>query len=105
MTTSQICKGERRRADVRGKKLFGLDFLEVSDDQLSLSVTFLGKAPRLNIKPQQLHIDGGRRVRNIQVTNVQMQREKNPEFDDAMTVTVDKYGDFSTYTLRVVGID
>lgn len=105
MTTSQVCKDERRRADVRSKSLFGLDFLEVSDDQLSLSVTFLGKAPRLNIKPQQLRIEGGRRVRNIQVTNVQMQREKNPEFDDAMTVTVDKYGDFSTYTLRVVGID
>ena len=105
MTTSQICKDERRRAEVRENSLFGLDFLEVSDDQLSLRVTFLGKAPQLDIKPQQLHIDGGRRIRNIQVTNVQMQREKNPEFDDAMTVTVDKYGDFSTYILRVVNTD
>lgn len=76
MTTSQICKDERRRAEVRENSLFGLDFLEVSDDQLSLRVTFLGKAPQLDIKPQQLHIDGGRRIRNIQVTNVQMQREK-----------------------------
>jgi len=46
MKTS-ICKKDLRREEVRAKeKLNGLDYLEVSDNQLTLTVYFLGKAPQ-----------------------------------------------------------
>lgn len=42
------CKQEQRRDLVRKEKyLNGLDYLEVSDDQLTITVYFLGKAPLL----------------------------------------------------------
>src|SRR5439155_12456758 len=40
--------------------------------------------------------------RNIQVTGAKVNHESGPERDDSMQVKVDKPGDFSTYTLRLV---
>ncbi|HLJ35923.1 MAG TPA: putative baseplate assembly protein, partial [Ktedonobacteraceae bacterium] len=101
MKTSEICNDERRRSDVREAELQGLDYVEVSDDQLTLSVYFLGKAPR-QLGPENIQISGGRRVINIHVLKVTVHRNKDPELDDYMEVGVDRAGDFSTYTLRLV---
>jgi hypothetical protein len=97
------CQFEGRRERVRRSTLMGLDYLEVSSDQLTLTVYLLGQAPK-QIKPANLQIRGGERVTGIQVESVTVQ----PETDDAdasLTVTVDQYGDFSTYTLSVVALD
>lgn len=106
-----ICQDDARREAVRARpELNGLDYVEVGDDQLTLTVYFLGKAPE-SIKEgstQVVCIEGGRRIRDIQVVAVDVQRNPDPEQDDYLTVTVDKPGDFSTYTLRLVdlpGID
>ena len=102
MNNPAICKDDQRRHAVRHKTgLNGLDYLEVSEDQLMLTVFFLGKAPD-HINATNVRIDGGRRVRDIKVLKVEIERDPNPELDDHMVVQVDKYGDFSTYTLRVV---
>src|SRR5450755_545550 len=101
-TTNEVCNDEQRREKVRtSAHSSGLDYVEVCEDQLSLSVYFLGKAPQELDTPNVI-IEGGRRVRNIQVLNVQVHRDKDSELDDWMEVTVDKAGDFSTYTLRIV---
>ncbi len=105
MHTAAICKNDERRDAVRRKTgLSGLDYLDVSDDQLTLTVFFLGKAPP-QIDATNVRIDGGRRVRGIKVVKVEIQRNPEPELDDCMVVQVDKYGDFSTYTLRVVEVE
>jgi hypothetical protein len=102
MNTSEVCKDDERRDAVRHKTgLNGLDYLDVSGDQLTLTVFFLGKAPQ-QINATNVGIDGGRRIRDIKVVKVELQRDPNPELDDRMVVRVNKYGDFSTYTLRVV---
>jgi hypothetical protein len=106
MSTSEICTNERRRDKVRNSSsLIGLDYVEVSHDQLVLRVYFLGDAPQ-GIKPQNVRIEGGRRVRNIKVVDVDPEppedSEFDTEFDDYIDVTVDKAGDFSTYTLRLI---
>jgi Baseplate J-like protein len=100
-TASEVCNDEQRREKVRGFGLSGLDYVEVSEDQLTLSVYFLGKAPE-GLETPNVIIEGGRRVHNIQVLYVQIYRERDPDLDDWMDVTVDKAGDFSTYTLRLV---
>lgn len=101
--TTLTCQSERRRERVRHSPLMGLDYLEVSPDQLTLTVYLLGQAPE-QIKPANLQIRGGERITGIQVTGVDVE----PETDDAdafLTVTVDQYGDFSTYTFCAVALD
>jgi hypothetical protein len=126
MNPSASCKDDRRRDAVRAKLDWnGLDYLEVSEDQLTLRVFFLGKAPsqllrRPDEEPaaykkrlkQSVHIEGGRRIRGINVVDVEIHQAKDPktgkvdpELDDWMDVRVDKYGDFSPYTLRLVGVE
>jgi hypothetical protein len=94
---------ERRRL-ARAMPLNGLDYLEVSDDQRHLTVFFLEKAPQW-LTARHLRIEGGQRVRGIRVLKAEIKRSDDPELDDCMTVTVDKPGDFSNYTLCVIALD
>ncbi len=104
-TSVLVCKNDRRRDLVRHKKgLNGLDYLEVSEDQFTLTVYFLGKAPA-HLEKENIRIEGGRRITNIQVTNVEIHREDDPELDDCVHITVNKPGDFSTYCLCLIEID
>ena len=109
------CNNEQRRVQVREKQgLNGLDYLEVSDDQLNyfevsdsqltLIVYFLGKAPE-TLEKENIQIKGGKRIKDIQITAVEIHREEDPEVDDCVHITVNKYGDFSTYTLCLIDID
>lgn len=100
-----VCQNEQRRHEVRKTtSLNGLDYLEVSDDQLTLEVYFLGKAPPL-IEKENIRIEGGRRITNIHVLDIEIFRNEDPEADDCLTVSVDKPGDFSPYRLRLIEID
>jgi len=98
------CREEGRRDDVRRAPLFGLDFVDVSDDELTLEVFFLGKAPE-KIEKANIAITGGRRIRDLEVTDLRVFRQPDPILDDYMEVRVDKPGDFSTYTLGLVKLD
>jgi hypothetical protein len=98
------CQDEWRRAAVRAAPLLGLDYVDVSDDQTTLTVFFLGKAPT-KIEKQNVRISGGTRIRQIQVTGITVHRQKDPALDDSMDVRVDQAGDFSMYTLSVVKLD
>ncbi len=108
-----VCQKNRRREKVREKhNLYGLDFVEVGDDRRVLTVFFLGKADynpntddRLSLTPENIIIEGGRRIRDIRVEKVEVTQIEMPELDDFMTVTLNKAGDFSTYTLKVVERD
>jgi hypothetical protein len=105
------CKQDDRRDAVRDYQgLTGIDYVEVSADQKTLTVYFLGKLPPELQKPQlglqkYVRIDGGTRITGIQVVEVTPFPDPDPEEDDYLTVQLDKYGDFSTYTLQLVGVD
>ena len=102
--SSLSCKDQARREAVRTAPLYGLDYVEVSDDQLTLTVFFLGKAPA-NIQRPNVTISGGVRITGIQVTGITMHRQEDATLDDSMDVRVNQPGDFSTYTLNVVALD
>jgi hypothetical protein len=99
--TAAGCTLERRREDVRQSPLFGLDYVEVGASQTMLEVFFLGKAPP-NIKAANVTITGGRPVK---VTSLRLNRQTDPTLDDWMEVDVDQPGDFSLYTLALLGLD
>ena len=68
--TDLICQNEQRREAVRRKpRLYGLDYLMVSEDQRTLTVHFLGKAPPgpQGMDKDNVLIEGGRRIRDIRV--------------------------------------
>ncbi|MGH8475681.1 MAG: putative baseplate assembly protein [Methylococcales bacterium] len=105
------CNTRPRREQVRRHtRLNGLDYLEVGradqsepslENQRHLRVFFLGKA-EVELGPGNIQIEGGRRIRNIKVTEVEIHRAESADFDDYMDLRVDRAGDYSSYTLRVV---
>ncbi|MEV5986952.1 putative baseplate assembly protein [Streptomyces sp. NPDC052051] len=96
--------GTTRRAKVRAARLNGVDVVEVSDDGLLLTVTFLGKAPH-GLGPENVRVDGGRRVTDIRAVDVSVEREEDPELDDRLYVTLDRAGDTSRYRMSLVESD
>ena len=79
----------------------GIDYVEVEEGQKVITVYFLNKAPR-GVRPENVLITGGVRVRDIRVEAVTLCALEDDDRDDCMRVVLDKYGDFSTYTLRLV---
>lgn len=100
-----LCKAPQRRHQVRAHPhINGLDYLETDLESLTLTVFFLGKAP-VALQAENVVIEGGRRISNIKVLSVEVFPTGTPELDDFMVVQIDKFGDFSTYTLRIVEKD
>ena len=107
---SLCCQQDDRRDQVRRMAgLNGLDYVEVLDDQVTLHAYFLGKLPP-ELQTNQpgierfLRLEGGERVRNIQITDIDPVVDPNPERNDFLVIKLNKYGDFSTYTLRLTGV-
>lgn len=99
-----VCRADGRRGRIRAADRGGIDAVEVADDGVTLTVTFLGKAPR-GLCPENIRIDGGRRITGIEALEVSVEREEDPELDDRVHVTLDRTGDTSRYRLSVVETD
>lgn len=94
-----VCQDETRRAALGGSAFNGIDYLEVSASGTTLRIFFQKELP-LNAyglpgSPGNLTIQGGVRIRNIQVTQVRRADAFLLEAD------VSAVGDFSTYTLVI----
>lgn len=111
---SLSCLTDPRRQAVRAfQGRVGLDFVEVSDDQRSLHVTFLGKLPPELREdgpdlPRHLRLEGGRVGRPLTILDVDPHVGDGPDRDDWLIVRLDKRGDHGTYHLYledVAGLD
>ncbi|HEY2190112.1 MAG TPA: putative baseplate assembly protein [Caldimonas sp.] len=112
MDDDLICQTDPRRDAVRrqaGRN--GLDYVEVGDDHAPiLYVYFLGKLPpelavnRPGIE-RYLKLEGGERVTGLTILDADPQVQTDPERDDVLVLTLDREGDFSPYTLRLVGVE
>jgi hypothetical protein len=88
----------------------GLDYVEVLDDQITLHAYFLGKLPPEleENKPgieKFLRVEGGQRITAITIEDVDPVVDPDPERDDFLVIRLNKFGDFSTYTLRLTGVE
>ena len=111
MKSTELCEVDLRRQLVREHRdsqgrpdLNGIDYVEIAEDQLSLRVFFLGKAPKY-ISRKNFVITGGLRVTGIRVIDIDVCRVAGKDLDDCIKVTVDRPGDFSNYTLRLIELD
>jgi hypothetical protein len=114
------CDNERRRNAVKvHPTLNGIDFLEVRDEttdplerrQRTLLVHFLKDLTPVELpnglKKANIRIDGGERIKNIEVTSISIGTTTSPPVSppsnqNVLVVEVSARGDFSTYTLRLV---
>ena len=102
-----FCCDEKRRIAVRARPgLNGIDFLEVQDSpalpdeqrQRTLFVHFLKTDGVAALKPENIRFEGGERIRDVAATQLAVDAA-DPL---VLVVTVNRPGDFSTYTLRLV---
>jgi hypothetical protein len=117
MTPAESCRDERRRHLIRqaAPRLNGIDYVEVGENGRTLQVYLLNKLPEYQeaadeqigsaIDRENVRIEGGARIRDIHVIHVEPCASGDPERDDCLKVLVDRPGDFSTYTLRLVNVD
>lgn len=98
------CLEDDRRAKTRAADWNGIDYLEVSDDQVRLDMYFLGRAPS-GLRPANVIISGGRRVIGIEVQGLRIFESDDPRFDDYLQVTVDRPGDHADYRICLVELD
>jgi len=99
-----ICRDEVRREFVRRAGQNGLDHVEVSDDHLVLTVSFLAKAPA-GLGPGNISITGGQQVTGITAVHVKLCADDDPDIDDCIQITVSQPGDASCYRLCLVEAD
>lgn len=112
MSRIYFCCDERRRQAVRQHStLNGIDFLEVVDRptlpnkerQRLLLVHFIKLLDKnYPLDESKLRIEGGVRLRDVTVISVKPGKGKNAK---VLRVWLNKPGDFSTYTLRLVQDD
>ncbi len=107
-----ICQTDPRRDAVRSAaNRNGLDYVEVDDGPpVQLTVFFLGKLPPelATKKPglkRYLQISGGERITGLSILDVTPVPGIDAQHDDSLRVTLDVVGDFSTYTLSLVGVE
>lgn len=109
MDTTSCLTDPRRDAVRAARGRNGLDYVEVGDDPTTLHVYFLGKLPpefavdALDL-PQRIAIDGGDAITGLRVLDVDPVVDPDPEHDDYLAVRIDREGDRSRYTLRLVGV-
>lgn len=103
-----FCCDRLRRNALQGRPdLNGIDFLEVLDldapsqaeRQRTLLVHFINDLSPGTLTEQNVLIEGGERVREVQVTDATIGTGDQAK---VLTVKVDRPGDFSIYTLRLV---
>jgi hypothetical protein len=109
MAGRYVCRHTLRRDSIpdtpvrdTGILLNGIDYLEVGTDNRILSVYFINPlpvSPFKTITAGNIRIEGGVRIRDIRVTGDPVTQ------GTCLMVTVDKPGDFSRYTLRIVDYD
>lgn len=98
------CSDQLRRNALKGTALNGIDYVEVDDHdapdpdrQRLLQVYFVNPITPLTLSVQNFQIEGGDRIRHINITDRAVGSASN-----IIVIRVDRPGDFSTYTLRLV---
>jgi hypothetical protein len=110
-----FCCDERRRSAVRlfAGDLNGIDYVEVVDDEAAqesdrqrlLKLYFVKPLAPGRLLKENVSVEGGARIRDIRVEKVVPDASTPPgagQPPNLLEVWVDRPGDFSTYTLRLV---
>jgi hypothetical protein len=93
---------DARRLDVIRLGRSGLDYIDVRGEGRRLEVGIFGRLPD-DLDVKNFIIEGGVKVKTIRVTAIRITAD-DPDAEGAVALRLDRAGDASTYTLRVVGV-
>lgn len=82
----------------------GLDDIQVSENQRTLTLHFLGKAPN-GLRPANVVITSEPGARPVRVLSLRACREQDQELDDCVQLRVDQPGSWTEYRLCLVALD
>jgi hypothetical protein len=99
---TRLDSDETRRPDVIRAGRSGLDYVDVRGDARTLIVGFFGELPA-GLRREHFIIEGGDRVRGILITSIRVAADE-PGNEGVVALRLDRAGDQSSYTLRVVGV-
>lgn len=100
--TLPACSVASRREKLRESgTLNGIDYVEVSDDGLSLCVHLFGDIPQ-DIGVANVRISGGDRITGLQAISVSPELEPDMHDDACLRVVLDRQGDHTPYCLCLV---
>jgi hypothetical protein len=103
-----VCRDNRaRRAAARAAGRNGLDVVEVDREHARLTVLFLTAPPRPEggLRPRHFAVEGGLPGNQVRVVDVGTSRVREPGLDECVVLTLDRAGDGTCYTLRLVGLE
>lgn len=100
MMQYSCCDENRRNAIKNHGTLNGIKFMEVSEDQLTIYIHFIKPLAKNALVKENIDIQGGERIKKIKATKVY--RSGTGDKADILTVKLNKFGDFSTYTLCLI---
>jgi hypothetical protein len=103
-TTSETCLNPQRRAEVRSHGSNGIDYVEVSESRLMLTVYFLGKVPE-NLEKANVVINAEPGGKKIQSLELRLCSVEDPELDSCVMISLDQRGDKGAYTIRLAELD
>lgn len=96
MATQYVCGNEERRRRIsESETINGIDYLEASADRRTLKVHLFHDLPEAALTRSNVVVEGGVRVRDVRAESV-------TALGNVLNVVVDRGGDLSTYTLRLV---
>lgn len=98
------CLIPHRREQVRAQGANGIDYIEVGNDKLTLIVYFFRHAPEY-LDSRNIVIEGGARSRELRIIDLRIKAADSGEQDDSLNLRIDRVGDSSAYTLRLVELD
>lgn len=100
-TASEVCLDNRRRVEIRATGFNGIDYIDVGEDHKTLTVYLLRRPPE-NIGIENISIVSGSQNAPIKVTDLQFCYIDDPLNEDAIRLTLNRSGDRSIYTLKLV---
>src|ERR1700726_2052909 len=101
---SEVCRDPQRRRMLRTRGLYGIDYIEVSDDRLTLTVFFIGKVSSA-ISAGNVRITRGVHLRDIRVSTILFRSLDYSEIINCLEVAIDRPGSLSTYKLSLVELN
>jgi hypothetical protein len=102
LTVPPFSGDDARRLDVIRAGRSGLDYIDVRGDGRTLIVGFFGALPG-GLSREHFVVAGGEHVTGIRVTSIRVAADE-PESEGVVALRLDRAGDASSYTLRVIGV-
>ena len=101
LTPSEVCLDSHRRVETRATGFNGIDYIEVGEDRRTLTVHLLRRPPE-SLSIENIVISGGTQNTTLKIKDLRFCYVDDPLDEDDICLTLDRSGDRSTYTLKIV---